>query len=112
MPQLPAKKASPRAVIEKSFIANRSQAETPTANTVITAAITRCLVINVFAPPLNANLSTQSEIPVWPARDATVKSATPAIGTTYVCIATNEAPNAPAAKVQGGILLTLTASNI
>ena len=57
-------------------------AETPTAKTVITAAITRLLLINVLAPPLSGNLSTQSEMPVWPARDATVKSATPAIGTT------------------------------
>ena len=48
----------------------------------MSAAITRRFVIKDLAPPLKPNLSTHKEMPVCPARDATVNNATPAIGTT------------------------------
>ena len=70
--QLPANNARPIAVIEKSLIENLSQVETTTAITVMNAAITRRFVINDLAPPLKPNLSTHKEIPVCPARDASV----------------------------------------
>ena len=109
---MPAKTARPIANIEKSLIANLSQDETRTARTVITAAIILRFVIAALAPPVSPRRSTQSEIPVCPAKDATVKSATPAMGTTCVCIATNEAPSTPAPSVQGFICLAFTALKI
>ena len=99
---MPANTASAIASIEKLLIKNLSQAEITTAITVISAAITRRFVIIALAPPAKPTWSTQSESAVCPAREATVKSATPEIGTTCVCIATNDAPNIPAPSRQGG----------
>ena len=79
---MPANSANPIANTEKLLMDNRSQVETKTAKTVISAAMTRRFVITDFAPPDNPSWSTQSEIAVWPAKDATVKRATHAIGTT------------------------------
>ena len=73
---MPAKTANPIARIEKSLIENLFQAETITAITVITAAITLRLVIIDLPVPINPTWSTHREIAVCPARDATVKSAT------------------------------------
>ena len=109
---MPARTAKTIAATEKLLIENLSQADTTTANIVITAAIIRRLVIALFAPPDKPTLSTNNEIAVWPARDATVNKATPAIGTTWVCMATNEAPRTPAPKRHLGKDFCLTALKI
>ncbi len=52
------------------------------ASPVITAATTLLIVITVFPLHINPTSSTQSDIAVCTARDATVNKATPTIGTT------------------------------
>ena len=67
-----------------------------TERTVINATTNLLIVTTVFLLPINPTWSTQSDITVCPARDATENKTTPTIGTTYVCMTTNEAPNTPA----------------
>ena len=109
---MPARIARKIAATENVLIENLSQAETITAITVIKAAITRRLLMALFLPPDKPTLSTNKEIAVCPARDATVNNATPAIGTTWVCMATKDAPNTPAPNCQTGSFLDLTAAKI
>jgi hypothetical protein len=61
---------------------NLFQAEMISASPVITAATTLLIVITVFPLHINPTSSTQSDIAVCTARDATVNKATPTIGTT------------------------------
>ena len=65
----------------------RSRTETSTAVIVITTANTLRRVIKRLPPPVNPIRSTNSDMNVCPAVDATVKIATPTSGTICVCIA-------------------------
>ena len=77
--------------------------ETSTAKTVISAAVTLLGEIGFGPPPVKPIRSTINDVAVWPAMEATEKSATPIIGTMWDCTATKEPPSIPANSRQRGI---------
>ena len=78
----PPKSASNTERIEKFTPASLSSTETSTAKTVIKAAVTLLDEIGFGPPPVKPIRSTINDVAVWPAIEATEKSATPITGTT------------------------------
>ena len=77
-------------------VVNRSAAARVTASTASTADTTRPMVMGCRPAGPRPIRSTTKELALCPATTATVKIATPIIGTTMLCTATKNPPISPA----------------